>query len=210
MRYDPHRLPLHIFTTHLAVSGIVFSSEDSIARVYAVYGDMLDGDLPTIEFETDFNGLYDLISLIDGQTDDVLEKLSTIIANPSDEPVSIDIPGGLYFEHHIFSFILIEEEGDEENPAPPEDTTYLLGGYAERKPYFPLFSDLDKIPEDKEERLHYYSRGLAMQYHLYVSFIKKMRKLQALTCSGLTAPHIFALAKAQYELLKPIEEAEDY
>lgn len=210
MRYDPHKLPLHIFTTYLTVTAIMFNSEEEHALVFGIYGDMLDGGFQTIEFETDFNGLYELLSLAEGQTDDVLEQLSNIIANPSEEPITIDIPDGLYFEQHLFSFILIFEEGEDENAVVPENPSYLLCGYTERKPYFRLFVNIDTIPKEGEERLHYYSRVLSMQYHLYLSFIKKMRKQQALTFTGLSAPHIFGLAKAQYELLKPILEEEDF
>jgi hypothetical protein len=196
----------YIFTTYLGISSIVISHDNSNVLLFGVYGNQLDGNFYTIEIQTNFQTLYDLLSLLEDQAEEAIDALSNAIANPTEDNQVIDLSGKvIHFYEHIFGFIAFFRETEEGNRKVKEDGLYLLAGYAKKDPIHSDFNDLE-IPTEGLELIEYYNSLLSMQYALFLSAVKQVDKLTSLVLSNLTDPTIFALAKAQYELEEKIRD----
>jgi hypothetical protein len=197
------KYPLNIITTYLAVSSIYISHDSSNVILFAVYGDMLTGEFHTIEIETNFTTLNDLLSELEERAEEAEIAISSSISNPTNENQIIDFSdrGELHFNNLIFSFTIIYEEGENGETVIPEEITYMLNGYVSRKGIIDDFFDYS-IPIDKRELAKYHGKLLAIQYHLYLSFSGKIRKSYALAFSNLADPFMYTIAKNQYELIR--------
>jgi hypothetical protein len=196
----------YIFTTYLGISSIVISHENSNVLLFGVYGNQLDGNFYTIEIQTNFQTLYDLLSLINDQSEHAIDALSNAIANPTEENQVIDLSGKeIHFYEHIFGFFAFFRESEERKEKVKEDGLYLLAGYTIKDPIHSGFNDLD-IPTEGLELIEYYNSLLSMQYALYLSAVKQVDKTTSQVLSNLTDPTIFALAKAQYDLEEKIRD----
>jgi len=197
---NSHTAPAHIFTTHLSISHILISHEDSNVILPGVYGDLADGEFKRINVETNFQALNNLIAAAENN-EEVIKLISNALSNPTQEiePIDIADSGGLNFHDYFFSFQMIRDEEEVIETTEPEDISYWLNGCIKIENHLPCFIDF-RIPENKQELIAYYNKVLAMQYRLYLSASKKSGKQNALIISCLTDPIFFAMAKAHFEL----------
>ncbi len=203
---EPRENANYIFTTYLGISSIVISQDNSNVLLFGVYGDQLNGNFKTIEIQTNFQTLYDLLPLIEDQAEEAIDALSNAIANPTEDIQVIDLSGKeIHFHEHIFGFIAFFKENEEGNRKVKEDGLYLLAGYTKRGPIHSDFNDLE-VPTEGLELIEYYNSLLSMQYTLFLSALMQVDRLTALVLSNLSDPTIFALAKAQYELEEKIQD----
>jgi hypothetical protein len=199
----------YIFTTYLGISSIVISHENSNVLLFGVYGNQLDGNFYTIEIQTNFQTLYDLLSLVEDQSEEAIDALSNAIANPTEENQVIELSGQeIHFYEHIFGFIAFFREIQEGKGKVKEDGLYLLAGYTKKDPIHADFNDLE-IPTEGLELIEYYNSLLSMQYALYLSAVNQVDNVTSLVLCNLTDPTIFALAKAQYELEQKIRDEKE-
>lgn len=204
-----HRQPARLFTTHLAICSIAVSHSCSYVRLFGVYGNLLDGGFPGIEIETEFDTFYELLDLLDEDQEETVDRLqedlAAVIACPTSTMTILNPDedyAALYFMNHIFALELNCERDEEGRAMATEETAYRLIGYTERG-NIPDF--LDWFPPGRQDRqTHHYLRALAVQYHLYLSFEKRMEKGDALVATHLAHPLLFNLAKAQYEELEKV------
>jgi hypothetical protein len=204
--YDFHKHPTHVVTNYLGLSGVTISHVDASVRLYGLYGNLLDGKDIIFEFETDFETLNELLEMgeeiMEGQKDDAITAIAGALTHPvgDDEFIDMEDKGGLWFYDHLFLFQAIGK-GDEEGAGTEEgQPCYILHGYVERGALLPMWIDLDFTHPDPEQRVQHYNRILALQYHFYALFVKKIRKSQALHFCGLINPLVFSLARELYEL----------
>jgi hypothetical protein len=193
--------PGHIFTTYLAISAIILTPDSNHVFLMGVYGNMLNGDIGTIEFECGFGLLNDLLPLVDEQAEEVIEALAQHIAHPSDEHHTIDVSesGGLHFEEHAFALQIIHEQDEEGRPYLPEEPSYHLAGFIPLPAFLPPFMG-EPLPTDGAQLVQYYNRLLALQYAFYLSFQKILQEELAQVRANLYDPLVRTLARAQYEL----------
>jgi hypothetical protein len=196
-----HPKPEHIFTTYLAISHIILTPDSHHVFLMGVYGNMLDGEIYTLEFECGFELLNDLLPLVDEQAEQAIEALAQHIAHPSEEHNTIDLSdsGGLHFESHAFALQVIHEEDEEGRPYLPEEPSYQLVGFIPLPSFLPEFMG-ELLPADPASRIAYYNRLLAMQYAFYLSFQKTMKEEMAKVRAHVYDPVVWTLAKTQYEL----------
>jgi len=196
---DPHKYPVYIFTNQLHISHIFISHETEQVTLIGCYGDLVEGGMATICFETDFASLNDLLAEPSAAADDVINRISNCLVNPSDDVTVIDIcdEGGVCFTEHLFALHLIDE--DEDRMIKEEKWTYRLEGRITREGIFPGFDDF-VMPQKGRERLKYLNSLLTIQYVFYLTYRQKMEHPAAAICSNLTDPLYFQLAKTMYEL----------
>lgn len=196
-----HPKPEHIFTSYLAISHIILTPDSHHVFLMGVYGNMLDGEIYTIEFECGFELLNDLLPLVDEQAEQAIEALAQHIANPSEEHHTIDLSdsGGLHFETHAFALQVIHEQDEKGRPYLPEEPSYQLVGFITLPAFLPEFMG-EFLPSDPVSQVAYYNRLLALQYAFYLSFQKTMKEEMAKVRAHLYDPVAWTLARTQYEL----------
>jgi hypothetical protein len=195
--HDPHKNPNYIFTNCLHVSHIFFSHETSNVTLLGCYYDVFDSGMISISVETDFATLNDLLTEYGPEADEVIEQISRLLSERSEEDPVID----LSFSEHIFAFMIIMDADEDGNIQESEEYSYLLNAYAKRENVVPDFCECHPR-EKQDDRYNYFSSLLAMRYHIYLSSQKKHREHTALVHANLTDPLYFNLAKTQYEQLK--------
>jgi hypothetical protein len=205
-----HHKPEHIFTNYLAISHIILTADSHHVFLMGVYGNMLDGEIYTIEFECGFELLNDLLPLVDDQAEQAIEALAQHIAHPSEEHNTIDLSdsGGLHFETHAFALQVIHEEDEEGRTYLPEEPSYQLVGFIPLPSFLPEFMG-EYFPTEPSSLVLYYNRLLALQYAFYLSFQKTMKEELAKMRSHLYDPLVWTLAKMQYELEASNKQEED-
>jgi hypothetical protein len=196
---DPHKYPVYIFTNQLHISHIFISHESAQVTLLGCYGDLLEGKMATICFETDFASLNDLLAEPSAAADDVINRISNCLVNPSDDVSVIDLcdEGGVFFSEHLFALQLMDE--DEDRMIKEEEWTYHLVSCITRQGIFPGFDDF-VMPQKGRERLEYLNSLLTIQYVFYLTYKQKMEHPEAAIYSNLVDPLYFQLAKTMYEL----------
>jgi hypothetical protein len=191
--------PAHITTSYLILSSICFTHDDNYVYLFGCYGNLVNGDINSIEIETDFETLNTLLYEIDEYADEAIEALANKISNPTTETETIYFieQGGLHFMDHIFVFSLIRYEDEDDD----EELTYHLNGFMKRKEMLPDFIEFS-LPTNQRQLVKYYNEILAVHYQFYLNFRKITTKEIALISSGLYNQLLFTLAKAQFNLLK--------
>jgi hypothetical protein len=199
--HDPHTYPSHIFTNQLNLSHIVISHTTFDVTLLGCYSDLLDFGMPTIAIETDFASLNDLLFLAGEEAEPVIERISKCLLSAAGDETILDITdgGGLCFSEIMFSFLLLNE-GEVKIPELAEHT-YVLSSWIPYDESFPGLVD-DKPPQDPGKRIAYFNSVLAIQYHFYLAYKKRMDHTSALFTSNLSHPLAFNLAQTQYELQK--------
>lgn len=197
---EQYAKPGHIFTTYLAISAIILTPDSNHVFLLGVYGNMLNGDVETIEFECGFGLLNDLLPLVDEQAEEAIEALSTHIANPTGEHHTIDLSesGGLHFEGYAFALQVIHEQDENGRPYLPDVPSYHLAGYIPQPSFVPDGLGYP-LPRDGAELVQYYNRLLALQYAFYQVFQKTMDEETARVRANLFDPLVRELARVVYE-----------
>ncbi|MGE5522022.1 MAG: hypothetical protein ACM3VS_19015 [Candidatus Dadabacteria bacterium] len=200
---NPLETPTHIFTSYIGVSHICFSHEDSRITLLGCYGELVTGEMKTIEIETNFDTLYELLTSIEEQADDAMEAMANRLMEPRSDNEILDLvdAGGLHFNDHIFALMRIHEEEDGYHSTQPENITYVLNAYIDRKKLLPEFISTS-LPSGVQNFLLYCNRLLAIRYRFYLVFRKTMNRLMALSVANLTDPVIYTMARTQYKVLK--------
>lgn len=198
----------HIFTTYLAVSAIILTPDNDHVFLMGIYGDLVDGEIYTLEFECAFELFNDL--LVDEQADEAIEALSQHLSHPSGETHTIDLTesGGLHFEGYAFALQVIHEQDEEGQPYLPEEPSYQLAAFLPHPSFLPDFMG-ESLPTGKAERVRYYNGLLALQYMFYLHFRKSLEEDIALVRAHLYDPLVRALAREVYELEQEREQNSD-
>jgi hypothetical protein len=204
-------VPNTIFTSSLFVLGICYFHKFSAFYIFCYYYDLLSGELQPIEVRTDFETLYNLLSEIGKDGEETIDELSKFIPGSAEEISVInfgDEKQPLYLEHHFFAFMLTMEE-DEDMDDDVDEISYQLTGFLRHDSLSEIIC-LEMPYENNAELVEYYNEILAVQYLFYLHFKKSEEEEWARSLSNLGQPLMFALAKAQYNLLKKNKSDADY